>query len=163
MRGTGINIMLKKESFIKNYGGIYEHSPWIAEAAYETGNIGTFEMIHAAMKEAVTGASHEQKLALIKAHPDLACAEKMTEDSVFEQKGAGLDQCSADEFAEFRRLNTDYKKKFGFPFIIAVKGLTRTDILQAFRNRIRNNPADEFETALDQIHRIGWFRLKALN
>lgn len=156
--------MLKKEDFLKSYGGIYEHSPWIAEAAYASGNIGTFEAIHAAMKAAVTAGTHEQKLALIKAHPDLACAEKkMTQDSVSEQKGAGLDQCTPEEFAEFRRLNADYKKKFGFPFIIAVKGLNRTDILQAFRNRIRNNPADEFETALDQIHKIAWFRLKALN
>jgi OHCU decarboxylase len=154
--------MHKKEEFLKTYGGIYEHSPWIAEAAFAAG-AETLEDIHAAMKLAVTNAAHDKKLALIRAHPDLACAERnLTAESTSEQAGAGLNECSSAEFAEFQNLNAEYKKKFGFPFIIAVKGLNRTDILHAFRNRIRNGAAAEFETALEQIHRIAKFRLIAL-
>lgn len=156
--------MLKKEQFLQKYAGIYEHSPWIAEAAYASGRVGSIDEIHAAMKSAVTNASHDKKLALIKAHPDLACRKKdMTAHSVSEQKSAGLDQCTPEEFAEFQKLNTEYKKKFGFPFIIAVKGLTQEDILHAFRNRIHNGTVAEFEMALEQIHKIARFRLQALS
>jgi 2-oxo-4-hydroxy-4-carboxy-5-ureidoimidazoline decarboxylase len=159
LRGTGISIMLTKAEFLKIYGGIYEHSPWIAEAAYGAEGI---EAIHAAMKAAVTSAAHDKKLALIRAHPELGSKVKMAEASVQEQAGAGLDRCSAEEFAEFQKLNADYNKKFGFPFIVAVKGLSRPDILQAFRKRMNNDPAAEFETALEEIHKIAWFRLQAL-
>ena len=153
--------MRDKAAFLKTYGGIYEHSPWIAAAAFDAG-ADTPEKIHAAMKAAVMTAGWDRQLALINAHPDLARKAKMTDESVSEQKGAGLDQCTPEEFAEFQRLNDDYKKKFGFPFIIAVKGLNRTDILQAFRKRIANTPADEFSTALEQIHKIAWLRLTVL-
>jgi OHCU decarboxylase len=116
------------------------------------------------MKAAVIAASREKKLALIRAHPDLACAERnLTAESTSEQKGAGLKECSPEEFAEFQKLNAEYKKKFGFPFIIAVKGLNRTDILKAFRQRINNSADAEFDAALEQIHRIAWFRLSALS
>jgi OHCU decarboxylase len=155
--------MRDKQEFLKKYGGIYEHSPWIAEAAFAAG-ADTAEKIHAAMKAAVTNASREKKLALICAHPDLACAERnLTAESTSEQQGAGLKQCSPEEFAEFQKLNIEYKKKFGFPFIIAVKGLNRQDILQAFRSRIHNDAAAEFDTALEQIHKIARFRLMALS
>ena len=161
LQNTGICTMLSKTEFLKTYGSIYEHSPWIAEAAYAEAH-DTTELLHAAMKAAVTGATYEKKLALIKAHPDLACAEKMTEDSVSEQKNAGLNQCSPEEFAEFKKLNAEYKGKFGFPFIIAVKGLTRQDILVAFRARIHNERQAEFEMALEQIHKIALLRLQSL-
>jgi len=154
--------MHKKEEFLKTYGGIYEHSPWVAEAAYASGYIDTLEDLQDAMKAAVANASHDKKLALIRAHPDLVCAEKMTQESVSEQEGAGLNHCTPEEFAEFQRLNVEYKRKFGFPFIIAVKGLTRQDILHAFRNRIYNGAVAEFENALEQIHKIARFRLMAL-
>lgn len=153
--------------FLRVYGGIYEHSPWIAEGAYAArAGMTTVLALHAAMKAAVAAAPRDKKLALIKAHPDLACAPadqaKLTQSSVSEQKGAGLNQCTQEEYAEFQRLNADYRKKFGFPFIIAVKGLNRHDILQAFRKRINNAPDDEFSTALGQIDRIAYFRLMAL-
>lgn len=153
----------KRAAFVKRYAAIYEHSPWIAEAAYDSGDIGTIDRIHAAMKEAVETAGYAQKIALIRAHPDLACAPatKLTQDSVSEQKGAGLDRCTPEEYAEFQKLNGDYKKKFGFPFIIAVKGLSRQDILVDFRARIGNGAEKEFATALDQIHKIARFRLEA--
>jgi OHCU decarboxylase len=150
---------MDKSEFLKRYGGIYEHSPWIAEAA--CGAEGT-EAIHAAMKAAVAEASHDKKLALIRAHPELGSKVKMAESSVKEQAGAGLDQCTPEEFAEFKKLNEEYNKKFGFPFIVAVKGMARQDILKEFRRRMNNNPEVEFQTALEQIHKIAWFRLQAL-
>jgi 2-oxo-4-hydroxy-4-carboxy-5-ureidoimidazoline decarboxylase len=156
--------MDKREAFVKKYAAIYEHSPWIAEAAYTSGDIGTIDKIHAAMKAAIETAGYAQKMALIRAHPDLACAPatKLTQESVSEQKGAGLDRCTPEEYAEFQKLNAEYKKKFGFPFIIAVKGLSRQDILVAFRARINNGAEKEFHTALEQIHKIARFRLEAL-
>lgn len=153
---------MQKDEFLKIYGGVYEHSPWIAEAAFAKAG-GTKEALHDAMKEAVSQADREKKLALIRAHPDLACATgALTASSTAEQKGAGLKECTPGEFAEFQELNASYKKKFGFPFIIAVKGLTRSDILQAFRQRINNSADEEFDAALEQIQKIAWFRLQAL-
>lgn len=153
--------MMDRADFVEKYGSIYEHSPWVAEAAYNAPDI------QVAMRQAVDAASHDAKLTLIKAHPDLACApadlSKLTKDSVSEQTGAGLNQCTPEEFQEFQKLNHDYKKKFGFPFIIAVKGLTRMDILHAFRTRINNDAEAEFKTAIEQIHKIAGFRLAALN
>jgi 2-oxo-4-hydroxy-4-carboxy-5-ureidoimidazoline decarboxylase len=152
---------MDKTEFIKKYGSIYEHSPWVAEAAFGAADI------QSVMRATVDAAPHDKKIALIKAHPDLACApadlSKLTKDSVSEQMGAGLNQCTPEEFAEFQKLNTDYKKKFGFPFIIAVKGLTRVDILQAFRKRMDNDAEAEFKTAIEQIHKIAGFRLAALS
>lgn len=157
---------MTRNDFIEKHKGIYEHSPWIAAAAFDTGATAGIDVIHIAMRAAVTTAPREKQLALICAHPDLACApadlSKLTESSVSEQKGAGLNQCTPEEFAAFQQLNRDYRAKFGFPFIIAVKGLTRQDILAAFRTRINNPPDDEFKTALEQIHRIAGFRLQAL-
>lgn len=157
---------MDKASFLKRYGGVYEHSPWIAETAFAAGKMETPEELHAAMREAVAVSGRDRKLALIAAHPDLACAPadagSLTPSSVSEQKGAGLDRCTPEEYAEFRHLNAAYREKFGFPFIVAVKGMTRADILQAFRTRIQNTPEKEFEAALEQIHKIAGFRLAAL-
>lgn len=150
---------MQKAEFLQKYGGIYEHSPWIAEAAYGAEGI---EAIHAQMKAAVDSAPHDKKLALIKAHPELGSRVKMAEASVQEQAGAGLDRCTPEEFAAFQKLNADYNKKFGFPFIVAVKGMTRQDILNAFRARMNNDLDAEFKTAIEQIHKIAWFRLSAL-
>jgi 2-oxo-4-hydroxy-4-carboxy-5-ureidoimidazoline decarboxylase len=157
---------MTRDDFIEKHKGIYEHSPWIAAAAFDAGKTGSIEEIYAVMRVAVTAAAREKQLALICAHPDLACAPadltKLTDASISEQKGAGLNQCTPEEFSEFQQLNRDYREKFGFPFIIAVKGLTRHDILLSFRARINNTSDDEFKTALEQIHRIAGFRLQAL-
>lgn len=157
------------DAFMETYGGIYEHSPWIAESAWQAKSgtsIDSVDGLHAAMKQAVNDADRTAKLALVCAHPDLAgkAAQRgtLTEDSKSEQSGAGLDQCSADEFAEFQSLNGAYKEKFGFPFIIAVKGLDRTAILAAFRARLAHDRETEFETAITQIHRIALLRLSNL-
>jgi OHCU decarboxylase len=107
----------------------------------------------------VFDAGKDAQLALIRAHPDLGNRLAMSRESASEQKGAGLDACSPEEFAEFQKLNADYKAKFGFPFIIAVRGLDRSAILAAFRTRLSNNADAEFATALEQIHRIAGFRI----
>ncbi len=145
---------MNRADFVKKYGSIYEHSPWVAEQAF-----GKAE-IPGAMHEAVEAAGHEKQLALLRAHPDLGeKLDTLTPDSVSEQKGAGLNLCSPEEFSEFHELNRSYKEKFGFPFIVAVKGMDRQAILQQFRERIHNSTEKEFRTALDQVHRIAGFRL----
>jgi 2-oxo-4-hydroxy-4-carboxy-5-ureidoimidazoline decarboxylase len=152
-------------AFLKIYGAVYEKSPWIAEAAFQRRDgLDTTGDLHAAMKEAVAKGGKDKQLALIRAHPDLACgpAVQMTSHSVSEQKGAGLNTCTPAEMAEFQRLNTAYRAKFGFPFIIAVKGLDKHQILEEFKRRMNNAQEEEFNTALQQIHRIALFRLKAL-
>ncbi|MDQ0464720.1 2-oxo-4-hydroxy-4-carboxy-5-ureidoimidazoline decarboxylase [Caulobacter ginsengisoli] len=152
---------MTRAEFLAAYGAVYEASPWVAEAVWPpSGDLA------AAMRAAVDSASYEQKLALIRAHPELAgrtaIAGEMAEASKREQSGAGLDRCTPEEFAQFQRLNGAYNARFGFPFIIAVKGLTRADILAAFRARLDNDPQTEFDTALEQIHRIAGFRLADL-
>ncbi len=153
--------MRDKTAFIKKYGGVYEHSPWIAEAAFDA-NAKTPAQIKEAMKAAVEAAPHDKQLALIRAHPDLAVAQGLTAASTSEQAGAGLNQCTPQELAEFQKLNAEYKEKFGFPFIVAVRGLQRAEILEQFRQRINNNTETEFSTALVQIHKIAGFRLSAI-
>lgn len=157
------------DAYMDLYGGIYEHSPWIAEAAWQSrsgDSLDHLEALHAAMKAAVDAADQDPKLALIRAHPDLAgkAAQRgeLTSESRSEQAGAGLDQCSAEEFADFQSLNAAYKEKFGFPFIIAVKGLDRAAILAAFRARLTHDQETEFDTAITQIHRIALLRLSDL-
>lgn len=158
---------LSHPHFLKIYGNIYEHSPWVADAAWamrEQQNIDTVEGLHLAMSHAVDNAEEARKLALLRAHPELACAKgELTEASQSEQAGAGLKHCTAEEFEEFQQLNDAYYQKFGFPFIVAVKGLNKLDILQSFRARIKHQPADEFVTAIAQVHRIAAFRLEALS
>lgn len=154
--------------FVEIFGGIYEHSPWVAEEAYaQHDTIFTVKELHTAMKAAVAAATQERQMALIRAHPELACkeadAKKLTQASTSEQKGAGLDLCTPEEFAAFQKLNAAYREKFGFPFIIAVKGLDRQMILEAFRARMENSPDDEFDEALEQIDRIAFFRLMSLS
>lgn len=158
-----------KEAFMETYGGIYEHSAWIAEAAWQVKNGDNLDVagaLHDAMRNAVEAADEPAKLRLICAHPDLAgkaaVRGELTTESKSEQKGAGLDTCSPEEFAEFQTLNKAYKKKFGFPFIIAVKGHDRHSILAAFRARLNHDRALEFETALTEIHKIASFRLADL-
>lgn len=148
---------MDRAAFLAKYGGVYEDSSWVAEACWPPpGDLA------GAMRAAVDAAPRERKLALIRAHPELASRAKMAEASVKEQAGVGLDQCSPEEFAAFQRLNAAYNARFGFPFIYAVKGATRAMILAAFEERLTNDPETEFETAIAQIHRIAGFRLADL-
>ena len=151
--------------FLARFGGVYEASPWVAEAVYPAfarGELAAPGALAAAMRAAVDAASRERRLALIRAHPELASRTRMAEASVREQAGAGLDQCSAEEFETFQRLNAAYNARFGHPFIIAVKGLTRADILSAFQARLANDPETEFAACMTQIHRIAGLRLADL-
>jgi OHCU decarboxylase len=158
---------MTREAFVACFGGIYEHSPWIAEAVWGSAGPGTdcdtVAGLAEAMAAALDAAPRGVKLALIRAHPDLAgkaaVAGELTADSASEQAGAGLDRCSPEEFARFQELNAAYKAKFGFPFIIAVRGLGRAEILDAFERRLGNGAEAEFATALGEINRIAAMRL----
>lgn len=154
------------EMLTHHYGDVYEHSPWVAEAAWRHGLTESHdapEALAELMGLMLQQASSEQQIKVIQAHPDLAgkaaMAGELTQDSTSEQAGAGLDQCSSEEFARFESLNAAYKEKFGFPFVIAVKGLDRHAILAAFAERLNNDLATERQTAIEQIIRIARFRL----
>ncbi len=156
---------LTRDAFVARFGPVYEASPWVAEAVWPAVARGALDepaALAQAMREAVDEAPRTRRLALIRAHPELAVAGQMAEDSVREQRGAGLDQCSPEELAAFQRLNAAYRDRFGHPFIVAVRGLARGDILAAFAERLENDAEVEFATALAQIHRIAGFRLAAL-
>lgn len=156
---------LSHPDFLARFGPVYEASPWVAEGvwpAVEAGGLDDPVVLAQAMRAVVDAAPREVKLALIRAHPELAGRTRMAEASVKEQSGAGLDQCSAEEFAAFQAFNGAYNARFGFPFIVAVKGLSRADILAAFEARLANDPDTEFDTAIAQIHRIAGFRLADL-
>jgi 2-oxo-4-hydroxy-4-carboxy-5-ureidoimidazoline decarboxylase len=156
---------LPHDDFVAAFGPVYEASPWVAEGVWPAvarGNLDDPQALAEAMRDVVDAAPREQRLALIRAHPQLAVAGRMAEASVQEQRGAGLDQCSPQELADFQRLNAAYLGRFGHPFIVAVKGLSRGDILAAFAARLGNDAETEFATAMTQIHRIAGFRLAAL-
>ncbi|WP_064695335.1 2-oxo-4-hydroxy-4-carboxy-5-ureidoimidazoline decarboxylase [Rhizobium aegyptiacum] len=161
--------MLSREDFVSRFGGVFEHSSFIAERAYDDGGVReplTATGVHAALAAVFRAASHEERLGVLRAHPDLAgrlaIAGELTEDSRKEQAGAGLDRLSADEHARFTQLNSAYVEKFGFPFIIAVKGLGKDDILTAFETRIGNGRDEEFATAAAQVERIALLRLTSM-
>ncbi len=160
---------MTREAFLARFGGVYEHSPWIAEAAWRRGLTpaeDTSEGLAAALAEVLAAADDDSKLALIRAHPDLAgraaIAGDLTAASRSEQAGAGLDRCTPEEYRRFHTLNDAYKQKFGFPFILAVAGKTRHDILAAFEARLGEDRQSEFRTALDEINRIALFRLERM-
>jgi OHCU decarboxylase len=152
---------MSRGAFLARFGPVYEASSWVAEGVWPDPP-DDLAGLAAAMAAVVDAAPRERRLALIRAHPELASRAKMADASVAEQAGAGLDQCSPAEFEAFQRLNAAYNARFGFPFIIAVKGLGRADILAAFEARLANDPQVEFDTAIAQIHRIAGFRLADL-
>ena len=162
---------LDAADFVAALTGIYEHSPWIAERAAPRRPFATLAALKLALQEMVTGASEDERLALLRAHPELAgkaaIAGELTQESTSEQAASGLNRCSPDEYARLHELNRAYTEKFGFPFILAVKGptgrgLTRTAIIETFARRLKNSRADEFREALRQVHRIAEIRLNAL-
>ena len=158
---------MSAEEFVKRFGGIYEHSPWVAEeAAAIVGEHFETDVVAAVMADCVDNASAERQLELIRAHPDLAgkasIAGELTEDSGAEQASAGLDRCSPEEYRRFQVLNDRYHARFGFPFVMAVRGSSRSDILAAFEARLNNGHDEEFETALAEIHKIARMRLDAM-
>jgi 2-oxo-4-hydroxy-4-carboxy-5-ureidoimidazoline decarboxylase len=150
-------------AFTDALGAIFEHSPWVAQRAAADRPFSSVADLHAAMANVVRHAPDEEKLALIRAHPELAGKAAMrgelTVESTREQRGAGLDQCSPEEFAQVQDLNQRYNAKFGFPFVIAVKGHDRHSILAHFTRRLENDQAVEANECIEQIIKIGGFRL----
>jgi 2-oxo-4-hydroxy-4-carboxy-5-ureidoimidazoline decarboxylase len=157
---------LDRERFVAALGEVFERSPWVAEAAWSMRPFASLDALHAAMVSALRNASAAAQLALIRAHPELAgkaaIRGELTADSRSEQSAAGLDRCSPAEYARLQELNRAYNEKFGFPFVIAVKGLDRAAIIARFADRVERDRAQEFDEALRQIGRIACFRLEAL-
>ncbi|MEZ5463775.1 MAG: 2-oxo-4-hydroxy-4-carboxy-5-ureidoimidazoline decarboxylase [Lysobacteraceae bacterium] len=149
--------------FTRELADIFEHSPWVAERAAATRPFIDTEALHAAMCAAMRAATREEQRALIRAHPQLAgkaaLRGELTEASTSEQAGAGLDQCSPEEFACITELNDAYQQRFGFPFILAVRGYQRGDIIESLATRLQRDADVEFEEALRQIERIAALRL----
>ena len=151
---------LSSDAFEQAFGEIAEHSPWVARGALVARPFTNRETMIEAFVSAVMKADHAAQLALLCAHPDLATRAKLTQDSTKEQAGAGLDTLGAAEFAHFTELNNAYKAKNGFPFIFAVKGATKHQILAGFEARVHNPQSTELQTALQQVCRIIRFRLE---
>ena len=156
---------LSQSEFIKVFANIFENTEWIAKELYNQKPFNNFEELSSKILSIFETATKEKKLKVLKAHPDLANKTKislLTPNSLKEQISAGLDRCTEKEFNEFKKLNHTYKK-FGFPFILAVKGKTKIEILNNFRKRIFSDPKIEFDEAVKQVKQIASLRLKELN
>jgi len=151
-----------RDAFVSALGGIVEDAPWVAERAWERRPFGSMDALHDAMVEALSAAGADAQLAVLRAHPDLGARARMSEASVGEQAGAGLDRLTAAEFEQLQQLNHDYRETFGFPFLLAVKGATKHDVLAALERRRHSTRDAEFGEALRQVARIARFRLESL-
>ncbi len=156
---------LARGSFIARFSDVAEHSPWVADKAYDFRPFSSLAEIVSAFAKAVNGAYVDRQLELICAHPDLAgkaaVAGELEEDSAAEQAQAGISELTKEEFEKFTDYNNQYKDRFGFPFILAVKGATKDQILASFEERIDNERTREFQRAIHEICRIIRFRLEA--
>ena len=155
---------LTKSEFVKVFANIFENAGWIAEKLYNQKPFDNFKELSSKMINIFENSSKEKKLKILNDHPDLANKAKiglLTPDSTEEQTNAGLNKCTENEFNEFKKLNTIYKK-FGFPFILAVKGKNKSEILNNFRQRIVSDSKTEFEEATNQVKKIASSRLKEI-
>lgn len=158
---------MTRDEFVQKYGGIYEHSPWVAEKSYTRAvrctDIAGLARVFA---DCVDAAPRAQKLELIRAHPDLAgkaaVAGELTNDSTAEQSSAGIDQCTPQEYARFQTMNERYQARFSFPFVMAVRNSNRQQILAAFDERLKNDASVEFDRAIAEIHKIARLRLETM-
>lgn len=157
---------LPREEFVERLGGVFEHSPWVAEAAFARRPYADVAGLHDAMLGAVRDAPFARQLAFLRGHPELAgramVAGALTADSSNEQARSGLTQCSPEEFAKLQELNAAYGKRFGWPFILAVKHLDRATIIRIFGERLAASAADEFEECMANIGKITRWRLDDL-
>ncbi|QYJ15873.1 Uric acid degradation bifunctional protein [Rubrobacter xylanophilus DSM 9941] len=157
---------LSREEFVRVFGGVYENSPWAAEAAWEERPFGELAALEQALERAVRRAPAERRLELIKAHPDLAgraaVAGEITRESAREQSSAGLDRLTPEEHARFTRMNREYRERFGIPFIVCVREHTKESILAAGERRLSSTRERELETALDEICKIARHRLREI-
>ena len=154
---------LDRAAFVAAVGPVFEHSPWIAERAWERRPFASVDALHGALVATMNGAAPEEKLALIRAHPDLvgraARAGTLTPASTGEQAAAGLDSLSPEEVALFDRFNARYRESFGVPFVICARENRKESILTAFHERLRHSREEEIATALAEIAKIARFRL----
>jgi 2-oxo-4-hydroxy-4-carboxy-5-ureidoimidazoline decarboxylase len=157
----GLNL-LDRENFVAAIGWVFENSPWVAERAWVARPFASVDPLHRAMVDQVEQATAEEQLALLRAHPDLGTRARVSDASAAEQAGAGLDQLTAEEFERLLTLNTAYRDKFGFPFLFAVKGSTKHDILAALQQRLPSSRDQEYQVALTQVYRIARFRMESV-
>ena len=153
---------LNKSEFLSIFGNVFEKTEWIAEKCYDSKPYNNVQELVNKMMEIFDNLIKEKHIEILNSHPDLAVKKKLTKESENEQANANLNQCTNEEFEEFNKLNEKYKKKFGFPFIIAVKGKNKNEILNIFRQRITNNINLEFEEAKKQVKKIATFRLSEI-
>jgi OHCU decarboxylase len=157
---------LDEASFVRRFGGVYEHSPWAAREAWRRRPFGGFDDLARAFEAAVREASEPARLALIRAHPELAGREadvgELTDESASEQAAAGLDRLSGEEAARLRALNRAYREKFGFPLVIAVRQQNKASILAQGEARLRNSREQELDASIGQIVEIARLRLREL-
>ncbi|CAM3843165.1 2-oxo-4-hydroxy-4-carboxy-5-ureidoimidazoline decarboxylase [Alkalicoccus chagannorensis] len=153
---------MSQESFIESIGPIFEHSPWIAERTWHRGPFEDKAALLEALQKDMYRASEAEHLSLLRAHPDLGTKMEVTSASRSEQQGAGLDQLTTDEYDALTRMNEAYKERFAFPFILAVKGKTKQDILTDIERRRHHTLQVERDTALREVAAIASFRLEAL-
>ena len=157
---------LPKSEFIEVFGNIFESSSWISEELYKLKPFDSYKDLSNKIVDIFENTTKENQIKILKAHPDLANKAKigsLTKDSNNEQSSAGLDKCTPEEFDEFKNLNLEYKKKFGFPFIFAVKDKSKLEILTSFRKRISCDINIEFEEAKKQVKKIANLRLNEIN
>ena len=157
---------MNREAFVNLFGGVFENSSWVVERAWRDEPFESVEALHGTMVSAMQNAGRGRQLELLRSHPDLAgkaaVSGDLTDESTQEQAGAGLNQLTLEEYREFQVLNEIYRKKFGFPFIVAVKGLTKGEILATFNERIDHSLESEFRMCLSEVAKIARLRLAEL-
>jgi 2-oxo-4-hydroxy-4-carboxy-5-ureidoimidazoline decarboxylase len=157
---------LDETDFVNLLGGLFEHSPWVAEQVWPKRPFGSWRELHTHMVQVVRQAPREKQLALLRAHPELAGKEAqagtLTGSSTQEQASVGLTALTRDEMAQIARFNREYLARFGFPFIVAVRNHTREGIFRELERRLANDPESEFVMALEQVYAIAQIRLEAL-
>jgi OHCU decarboxylase len=153
---------LDHDAFMARFGGVFEHSPWVAERAWAGRPFGSLEALHAAMVEVVARAPHEVRMDLIRAHPDLAANVSLTPESEREQAAAGLDHVTPEQLERIAWLTAAYRAHFGFPFVVCAREHTPETIIAAAERRMESDPAEEEQTALTEIAKIARLRLADL-
>ena len=151
-----------RPAFVAAIVSVFEHSPWVAERAWMARPFADLHALHAAMVEQVERATDAERLALLRAHPDLGARARMSDTSTLEQARAGLDSLTGDEYERLRTLTTAYHERFGFPFLLAVKGKSKNEIFDALQARMGSLPEEEHREALEQVYRIARFRLEGI-
>ncbi len=151
-----------RSTFVQAVGLVFEHSPWVAERSWEHRPFASLEELIRTMEAEVESGSHAEQTALLRAHPDLGSRAQMSPSSAEEQAGAGLDRLTLEEYRRFHQLNEAYKTKFGFPFLFAVKGSNKFQILEALEHRLDAGSEEEFPMAIRQVYKIARFRLQDL-